>query len=241
MQSLELQATEQISLFKSQQERLEQRQQELALDSDSDDEESAEQNAAANEVREQVRILDDSQVSLAVAFAQLKAARTNQEIGNVLTDKKSLALVGIPESVVGKINQRIGNVSTTDEASAAVGVFDKDVDMRNFFKRALLFRKGASCLRIKSYLLSTVPYCSLQRRRLRPEVSGESQIGPTATCRSKRLFTHRHITDLRITRDRWHASLEFTSGRSALASILRRCTRSRFSKARSTLPLTAWV
>jgi hypothetical protein len=44
--------------------------------------------------------------------------------------------VGIPESVVGQINQRIGNVSTTDEASAAVGVFDKDVDMRNFFKRA---------------------------------------------------------------------------------------------------------
>jgi uncharacterized protein YfeS len=128
MQNLELQATEQISLFK--------RQQELALNSDSDDEEGAEQNAAANEVREQARILDDSQVSLAIAFAQLKAARTNQETGNVLTDKKSFALVGIPESVVGRINQRIGNVSTTDEASAVVGVFDKDVDMRDFFNRA---------------------------------------------------------------------------------------------------------
>jgi uncharacterized protein YfeS len=136
MQNLELQATEQISLFKRQQERLEQRQQELALNSDSDDEEGAEQNAAANEVREQARILDDSQVSLAIAFAQLKAARTNQETGNVLTDKKSFALVGIPESVVGRINQRIGNVSTTDEASAVVGVFDKDVDMRDFFNRA---------------------------------------------------------------------------------------------------------
>jgi hypothetical protein len=136
MQSLELQASEQITLFKKQQERLEQRQQGLALHSDSDEEESAEQNAASNEVREQVRLLDDSQVSLAVTFAQLRAARTNQEIGNVLTDKRSFALVGIPESVVGKINQRIGNVSTTDEASAAVGVFDKDVDMRDFFKRA---------------------------------------------------------------------------------------------------------
>jgi hypothetical protein len=136
MQSLELQASEQITLFKRQQERLEQRQQGLALHSDSDEEESAEQNAASNEVREQVRLLDDSQVSLAVTFAQLRAARTNQEIGNVLTDKRSFALVGIPESVVGKINQRIGNVSTTDEASAAVGVFDKDVDMRDFFKRA---------------------------------------------------------------------------------------------------------
>jgi hypothetical protein len=140
MQSLELQASEQITLFKRQQQRLEQRQeqrqQELALHSDSDDEESAEQFAAANEVKEQVRLLDDSQVSLAVAFAQLKAARTNQKIGNVITDKKSFALVGIPESVVGKINQRIGNVSTTDGASAAVGVFDKDVDMRTFFRRA---------------------------------------------------------------------------------------------------------
>jgi uncharacterized protein YfeS len=136
MQDLELQASEQITLFKKEQERLEQRQQEMAVHSDSDDEKSAEQHAAANEVREQTRLLDESQVSLAIAFAQLKAARTNQEIGNVLTDKKSFALVGIPESVVGQINQRIGNVSTTDEASAAVGVFDKDVDMRNFFKRA---------------------------------------------------------------------------------------------------------
>jgi uncharacterized protein YfeS len=136
MQSLELQASEQITLFRKQQDLLEQRAQELALHSDSDDEESAEQNAAANEVKEQTRLLDESQVSLAIAFAQLKAARTNQEIGNVLTDKRSFALVGIPESVVGQINQRIGNVSTTDEASAAVGVFDKDVDMRNFFKRA---------------------------------------------------------------------------------------------------------
>jgi uncharacterized protein YfeS len=104
MQSLELQASEQITLFKKQQQRLEQRTQELALHSDSDDEESAEQIAAANEMKEQARLLDDSQVSLAVAFAQLKAARTNQEIGNVVTDKQSFALVGIPESVVGKIN-----------------------------------------------------------------------------------------------------------------------------------------
>jgi hypothetical protein len=108
----------------------------VALHADSDDEDSAEQNAAANEVKEQARLFEDSQVSLAVAFAQLRAARTNQGIGNVLTDKKSFALVGIPESVVGKINQRIGNVCTTDGASAAVGVFDKDVDMREFFRRA---------------------------------------------------------------------------------------------------------
>jgi hypothetical protein len=61
---------------------------------------SADRIAAANEVEEQVHVLDDSQVSLAFAFVQQKAARTKQEIGNVLTDKKSFTLEGIPESAV---------------------------------------------------------------------------------------------------------------------------------------------
>ena len=135
MHDLELQVGQQIALVRKQQKHLK-REQELALQSDSDDEESAEQIAAANEVKRQYRLLDQSQVSLGVAFAQLKAARTHQEIGNVITDNKSLALVGIPERLVGKIDQRIGNVSTTNESSAAVGAFDESVDMRDFFKRA---------------------------------------------------------------------------------------------------------
>jgi tRNA U34 5-carboxymethylaminomethyl modifying enzyme MnmG/GidA len=135
MQSLELQARQQVALFKKQQEQLEQRKQELALHSDSEDEDSAQQYAAANEVKEQFRLLDEAQVSHGVTFAQLRAARTHQVIGNVTTDHKSLALVGMPERLVGKIDQRIGNVSTTDKSSAMVGAYDETVDMRDFFKR----------------------------------------------------------------------------------------------------------
>jgi tRNA U34 5-carboxymethylaminomethyl modifying enzyme MnmG/GidA len=76
MQSLELQARQQVALFKKQQEQLEQRKQELALHSDSEDEDSAQQYAAANEVKEQFRLLDEAQVSHGVTFAQLRAART---------------------------------------------------------------------------------------------------------------------------------------------------------------------
>ena len=136
MHNLELQAREQIILFRKQQERLEQRERELALNSDSEDNESAEQVAASNEVKQQFRLLDESQISLGVVFAQVRAARTHQVIGNVTTDRESFALVGIPERLVGKIDQQIGDVSTTDKSAAVVGVFDSSVDMRD-----LLFRR----------------------------------------------------------------------------------------------------
>lgn len=135
MHNLELQAREQIILVRKQQERLEQRERELALNSDSEDE-SAEQVAASNEVKQQFRLLDESQISLGVVFAQVRAARTHQVIGNVTTDRESFALVGIPERLVGKIDQQIGDVSTTDKSAAVVGVFDSSVDMRD-----LLFRR----------------------------------------------------------------------------------------------------
>lgn len=136
MHNLELQAREQIILFRKQQERLEQRERELALNSDSENDESAEQVAASNEVKQQFRLLDESQISLGVVFAQVRAARTHQVIGNVTTDRESFALVGIPERLVGKIDQQIGDVSTTDKSAAVVGVFDSSVDMRD-----LLFRR----------------------------------------------------------------------------------------------------
>jgi hypothetical protein len=135
MQSLELQAIQQVTLFKKEQERLEQREQELALHSDSEDEEIAEQIAAASEVKEQRRLLDEALVSHGVTLAQLRAARTHQEIGNVTIDHRSLGLVGMPERLVGKIDQRVGNVSITNESSGMVGAFDKDVDLREFSKR----------------------------------------------------------------------------------------------------------
>jgi hypothetical protein len=40
----------------------------------------------------------------------------------------------MPESVVREVNQRIGDVTTKNRSAAAVGVFDKTVDMRDFFK-----------------------------------------------------------------------------------------------------------
>lgn len=136
MQSLELQATQQVTLFKKLQEQLALREQELALHSDSEDEESPDRVAAANEVKEQSRLLDEAQVSHGVTFAHLRAARTHQVIGNVTTDHESLALVGMPERLVGKIDQRIGNVYTAHKSSAMVGAHPESVDMRYFFKRA---------------------------------------------------------------------------------------------------------
>jgi hypothetical protein len=44
------------------------------------------------------------------------------------------ALIGMPESVVGEVNQRIKDVTTQNRSATAVGVFDKNVDMRDFFK-----------------------------------------------------------------------------------------------------------
>lgn len=136
MQTLEIQAKEQVTLLKAQQERLKQREQDFEQAYDSDDQSMLPQKADNDEVKKQSRLLDESQMSLAVVFAQLRAARTLQEIGNVTTDQESYVMVGIPESLAGMIDQRIGNVSTTSKASAAVGYFDKNVDMRNFFRRA---------------------------------------------------------------------------------------------------------
>lgn len=138
MQSLEIQAKQQVALLKAQQEQLKQREQDFLLNYDSDDETSLPQKANNDEVKTQSRLLDESQMSLAVVFARLRATRTMQEIGHVTTDQESYAMVGIPESLASIIDdQRIGNVSTTNRASAAVGYFDKDVDMRNFFRRAV--------------------------------------------------------------------------------------------------------
>jgi hypothetical protein len=67
-------------------------------------------------------------------FPQSRSGRTGQDIGNVVTSDDSRALAGLPEIVVGKIHQRIGNVATQRKSAAAVGVFDRNVDMRDFFK-----------------------------------------------------------------------------------------------------------
>jgi hypothetical protein len=138
MQALELQTRETLSLVQRQQEEASQRRQMLSQDleeDDEDDEAAAQRALAIKEVDEQTRMHDETQVSLGIVFAQLRAGRTHQEIGNVITDQKSMALVGLPERLVGKMDQRIGNVSTTNNSASLVGVFDQGVDMTNFFKR----------------------------------------------------------------------------------------------------------
>ena len=134
MQNLELQAEQQITLYKEQQGRLAQRDQESAPHSDSEDEESADQIAAANEVKKQIRLLEDTQVSHGVVFAQVRAARTHQELGKVTSDKDSMAFSGMPASLVGKIDQKVGDVSATNGSKSFGGMFEGDMNM--FFSRA---------------------------------------------------------------------------------------------------------
>ena len=134
MQNLELQAEQQITLYKEQQERLAQRDQEPAPHSNSEDEESADQIAVANEVKKQIRLLEDTQVSHGVVFAQVRAARTRQELGKVTSDKDSMAFSGMRASLVGKIDQKIGDVSATNGSKSFGGMFEGDMNM--FFSRA---------------------------------------------------------------------------------------------------------
>lgn len=136
MQDLELRAQEQLALTRRQQEQVTRRAQELSQDSDDENEDDAQRALVAQETQEQSRILDDTQVSLGVVFAQLRAGRTHQDIGNVITDQESMALVGLPERLVGKMDQRIGNVSTTGKSGSMVGAFDQGVDLKDFFKRS---------------------------------------------------------------------------------------------------------
>ena len=134
MQNLELQAEQQITLYKEQQGRLAQRDQEPAPHSDSEDEESADQIAAANEVKKQIRLLEDTQVSHGVVFAQVRAARTRQELGKVTSDKDSMAFSGMRASLVGKIDQKIGDVSATNGSKSFGGMYEGDMNM--FLSRA---------------------------------------------------------------------------------------------------------
>lgn len=105
------------------------------VEDDGDDEIEGQRAMAIKEVDEQNRLHDETQVSLGVVFAQLRAGRTHQEIGNVTTDQESTALVGLPERLVGNPDQRIGNVSTTNKSSSLVGVLDQGVEMKDFFQR----------------------------------------------------------------------------------------------------------
>ena len=105
-------------------------------DDDSADEADQQRILAVQELNEQSRIRGETRASLQTIFAQLRACRTHQVIGDVVTDQESRALVGLSERMVGQIDQRIGDVSTRNKSSSMVGVFDQGVDIKDFFKRA---------------------------------------------------------------------------------------------------------
>jgi hypothetical protein len=134
LQTLETQIQEHIDFTKKQQDEAQRRRQELQEEPEDEEDGGAQRALATQEVEKQSGLLEADQVSSLVVFSQVRSKRTGQDISNVVTSDNSRALVGMPESVVGIVNQRIKNVTTQNRSAAAVGVYDKNVDMRDFFK-----------------------------------------------------------------------------------------------------------
>ncbi|KUJ10179.1 uncharacterized protein LY89DRAFT_656845 [Mollisia scopiformis] len=134
LQALETQIQEYIDLAKKQQDEAQRRRQDLQEQPGDEEDGGAQRALATQEVEKQKGLLEADQVSSAVVFLQVRSKRTSQDISNIIISDDSKALVGMPESVVGEVNQRIKGVTTKNRSAAAVGVFDKNVDMRDFFK-----------------------------------------------------------------------------------------------------------
>jgi hypothetical protein len=125
-----------LELTKSQRSDIENLKHELQEEIDEEEDGGAEQERtlALQELREQLSLLEEGQISCGVISLRLHSERTSQEISDVLTRDDSNALVGLPESVVGEINQRVRNITTEKHSSAMVGVFDSNVNMQSFFR-----------------------------------------------------------------------------------------------------------
>lgn len=134
LQALETQIQEYIELTKKQQDEAHRRQQDLQEEPGDEEDGGAQRALATQEVEKQKGLLEADQVSSVAIFSQVRSKRTGQDISNIMTSDDSKALVGMPESVVREVNQRIKDVTTKNRSAAAVGVFDKTVDMRDFFK-----------------------------------------------------------------------------------------------------------
>jgi hypothetical protein len=134
LQALETQIHKHIDVTKKQQDEAQRRRQKLLEEPDDKADGGAQQALATQEVEKQFGLLEADQVLSAIVFSQVRSKLTGQDISNVATSDDSRVLVGMPESVVGKVNQRINNVTTQNRSAAAVGVFDKTVDMSDFFK-----------------------------------------------------------------------------------------------------------
>lgn len=136
LQALEIQIQEHIDLTKVQQDEVQRRRHDLQEEPEDEEDDGAQRALATQEVEKQKGLLDADQVSSVVIFSQVQSKQTSQDISNIITSDDSRALVGMPESVAREVNQRIKDVVTKNRSGAAVGVFDKNVDMKDFFKSA---------------------------------------------------------------------------------------------------------
>jgi DNA gyrase/topoisomerase IV subunit A len=134
LRALEAKIQEHMDLTKKQEDEAQRRRQELQEEPDDEEDGGAQRTLAIQEIEKQSRLLEADQTSSAVIFLQVRPKRIGQDIANIITSDDSNALVGMPESVVGKFNQRIKHVTTQRNSAVVVGVFDKNVDMRNYFK-----------------------------------------------------------------------------------------------------------
>jgi hypothetical protein len=134
LQALETQIQEHIDLTKKQHDEVQRHRQELQKEPEDEEDSGAQRALATQEVEKQSGLLEADQVSSVVVFSQVRSKRTGQDISNVITSNDSRVLVGMPESVVGRVNQQIKDVITQNRSAAAVGIFDKNVNMRDFFK-----------------------------------------------------------------------------------------------------------
>lgn len=134
LQALETQIQEHIDLTKKQQDEAHRRRHDLREEPEDEEDGGAQRALAIQEVDKQKDLLEADQVSSIVVFSQVQSKRTGQDIKNVITSDDSKALVGMPESVVREVNQQIKDIVTKNRSAAAVGIFDKNVDMKDFFK-----------------------------------------------------------------------------------------------------------
>jgi hypothetical protein len=124
LQALQTKIQEHLDLTKHQRDQAQQRKRELQESAEDEDDPNI--ALAVQKVEEQLRLLEENQVSCGVVFSQVQSRRSGQDISNVITSDDSKALVGLPERVAGKFNQRVKDVTTERGSIAVVGVYSND-------------------------------------------------------------------------------------------------------------------
>lgn len=128
LQTLETRIQENLDLTKKQHNEVIERMQSLQEEPEDEEDDGAERTLATNEVEERLRLLEASQASCGMMFAQVRSERSGQDISDVVTSNNSRAFVGLPESVVGNIDQKIRGVRTEGGSVAVVGVYSGNMN-----------------------------------------------------------------------------------------------------------------